>query len=127
VELTPFWMGSSSYSALNIASLRIGTRSYPGFNRYSGARGMEPFIGIIAGGSLGWDSVESQTPDTTVEQTTTIGGSVAVELGLRFKLNGDHYLDLSLNPSIEFFSEELAGESVLGSVGLLLAYAYLPE
>lgn len=97
------------YGGITSVMLNLSYRKYPFFRPYAGARGLEPFMGITAGGILAWDSVEDQY--TTIDSKSTGGAMIGAELGARVKVKEDMFFDITLTGEWVPVGAELAGEA----------------
>ena len=98
------------YDGITSVMLSLGYRSYPFYRPYAGARGLEPFFGINAGGIVVWDSV-ADTFSNSEESTSTGGAMLGVEAGARVKINENTFFDITLGGDWVPIGGELAGES----------------
>ena len=98
------------FDGITSVMLNLSYRSYPFYRPYAGARGLEPFFGITAGGIVAWDSV-ADTFSNTEESTSTGGAVLGVELGARVKMKEDMFFDITLAGDWVPIGGELAGET----------------
>lgn len=96
---------NEAFSSVGFVPVTLSYRMYPFYRRYAGPRGIEPLIGIHAGGVLAWDSAEGDG-----ESTTTGGGMVGVELGARVPFGWTNYFELSAIADFMPLGASLAGE-----------------
>lgn len=96
---------NGAFSSVAFAPLTLSYRMYPFYRRFAGPRGIEPLIGIHAGGVLAWDSAEGEG-----ESTTTGGGIVGAELGARIPFGWSNYFELSAIADFIPLGASIAGE-----------------
>lgn len=106
----------AGWDAVNAIPLVFGYRSYPFYRPYAGPRGLEPLVGVYAGGLLAWDSAESDS----LETSTTGGGVIGLEIGARLKLSDETFLDLIVSPEWIPMGGALAGEEKKDLSGLTI-------
>ncbi len=82
---------SAAWSSVGFVPLTLGYRIYPFYHRWAGPRGIEPMVGVHAGGVLVWDSPEGDSGGST----TTGGGIIGAELGARIPVGWSSCLELS--------------------------------
>lgn len=98
------------YDGITSVMLNLGYRNYPFYRPYAGARGLEPFVGVNAGGIVVWDSV-IDTFSNTEESTSTGGAMLGAELGARIKMDEDMFFDITIAGDWVPIGAELAGET----------------
>jgi len=111
---------SSAWSGAGCIPLQIGYRVYPFYQRYAGARGLEPFAGLGAGGFVAWDEPGGAGPDAV----TTGGGMISLELGARVRLGGETWLDFMVRPEYMPAGRELAGEDDLSGLTVAASVSF---
>lgn len=97
--------GRGEFNGVSAVPLTVGYRMYPFYRKYAGPRGIEPLLGVYAGGALVWDS-----PEGNQEGTTTGAGIIGAEFGTRITLGGSASLDLTVSPEWFGAGSALAGE-----------------
>jgi hypothetical protein len=109
---------SAAWNGVSCVPFELGYRAYPLYRRFAGPRGLEPFVGVSAGGFLAWDSPSEG------EGTSSGGGRLAAELGARIRLGEASYLDVFFAPEWMPLGKDLAGEDDLSgmTVGALLSF-----
>lgn len=95
----------NAFEGVSAIPLTVGYRTYPLYRRFAGPRGIEPLLGIYAGGMLLWDS-----PEPGQDGTTTGAGVIGLEIGTRVNLSGSVSLDLVVTPEWIGSGSGLAGE-----------------
>lgn len=98
------------FDGITAVMLNLSYRSYPYYRPYAGARGLEPFMGVTAGGIVVWDSV-LETNSNADESTSTGGAMLGGEIGARIKISEEMFFDLALLGEWVPIGGELAGES----------------
>jgi len=109
---------NEAWDGVSCVPFELGYRAYPLYRRFAGPRGLEPFVGLSAGGFVAWDSpVEG-------DGRTAGGGRLAAELGARIRVGGTSYVDVFFAPEWMPLGKDLAGEDDLSglSVGALLSF-----
>lgn len=99
---------NGNYDGITAVMLNAGYRKYPFFRPYAGSRGIEPFLGVTAGGLVVWDRTSDTFEDG--ESTSTGGAMLGAELGTRVKVGENVFLDLTLGADWVPIGAELAGE-----------------
>lgn len=94
-----------AYSSVGFVPLTLSYRMYPFYRRWAGPRGIEPMIGVHAGGVLAWDSAEGNA-----DRSTTGGGIIGAELGARVPVGWSNYIELSAALDYMPLGASLAGE-----------------
>lgn len=94
-----------NYGSVGFVPLTLSYRMYPFYRRYAGPRGIEPLIGLHAGGVLAWDSAEGEG-----ESTTTGGGIMGAELGARISMGWTSFFELAAAVDYIPLGSSLAGE-----------------
>lgn len=94
-----------TFDGVSAIPLTVGYRTYPFYRRFAGPRGIEPLMGIYAGGMLLWDS-----PEPGQDGTTTGAGVIGAEIGARVNLGRSASLDLVVTPEWIGSGSGLAGE-----------------
>ncbi len=97
------------YDGITSVMLNLGYRNYPFYRPYAGARGLEPFIGVVGGGIVVWDSVADGV--VAVDSKSTGGAMLGAELGARVKMNEEMFFDITLIGEWVPIGAELAGEA----------------
>jgi len=97
------------YDGITSIMLSLGYRKYPFYRPYAGARGLEPFIGVTAGGIVVWDSVADDV--TVVDSKSTGGAMLGAEMGARIKIDEDMFFDITVAGDWAPIGAELAGET----------------
>lgn len=112
---------SPAWEGVSCVPLQIGYRIYPLYRRYAGPRGLEPFVGLGAGGFVAWD----EPADDGADGVSSGGGMLSLELGTRVRLGERTSMDVLLRPEWMPCGKELAGEDDLSglSAGVLLHFA----
>ncbi|NLP06573.1 hypothetical protein GX411_11585 [Candidatus Fermentibacteria bacterium] len=113
---------SSAWDGVSCIPLELGYRAYPLFRRYAGPRGLEPFVGGMAGGFLAWDS----PADGDVESASSGGFMLSAELGARIRLGEAAFLEVTVCPEWMPAGKELAGEDDLSGLTVGAALSFLP-
>jgi hypothetical protein len=109
---------SSAWDGVSCIPFELGYRAYPLYRKYAGPRGLEPFIGISAGGFLAWDSPAEG------DGTSAGGGRIAAELGARIRVGEDTFVDIVFAPELMPLGKDLAAEDDLSgmTVGAMLSF-----
>jgi len=94
-----------AFEGVSAIPLTVGYRIYPLYRRFAGPRGIEPLLGVYAGGMLLWDS-----PEGDQESTSTGAGVVGAELGARISMGGSTAMEIVVSPEWTGAGSSLAGE-----------------
>ncbi len=113
---------SPAWDGVACIPLQIGYRSYPFYHRYAGQRGLEPFVGIGAGGFVAWD----EPADGDEDGVSSGGGIVSIELGTRIRLGEATFMDVVLRPEWMPCGKELAGEDDLSGLSAVAVLHFTP-
>lgn len=113
---------SSAWDGVACVPLELGYRFYPLYRRYAGPRGLEPFVGGMAGGFLAWDS----PADGDAEGVSSGGFMLSAELGARIRLGEAAFLEVAVCPEWMPAGRELAGEDDLSGITVGAALSFLP-
>lgn len=111
---------NEAYSSVGFVPLTLTYRMYPFYRRYAGPRGIEPLLGVRAGGVLAWDSPEGDN-----EGTTTGGGIIGAELGARIPFGWTNYFELTVAADYMPLGASLAGEEKeCSSLGIMASVIF---
>ncbi|MEA3266983.1 MAG: hypothetical protein U9P42_08580 [Candidatus Fermentibacteria bacterium] len=104
-----------NFDGITAIMLNLGYRNYPFYRPYAGARGLEPFFGVTAGGIVAWDSVE-ETVSGNEESSSTGGAMAGIELGARMKISEGTFFDITLGGDWVPIGGDVAGEEDLSGI-----------
>lgn len=107
---------NGGYGSVAFVPLTLSYRKYPFYRSYAGPRGIEPLLGVHAGGVLAWDS-----PEGDMEGTTTGGGMLGAELGARISLGWTSFFEIAGSVDYIPLGSSIAGEEKGCSAVTLMA------